>query len=263
MRDARGLTHTLVRHPSGSDICALFSGGNCEGIPEQLQDFNSFFSGTLPAAALASLKSTDDAIDITYTMLSGTLPTELGTLTNLKHLFLSGNRISGTIPSELGRVSWDDLFLDSNYLSGTVPSSLFAIENVVCALTADQCRHRDSDPEHCGLNTNRLCATRSGGAPCGNCGRDVEFSACPWTPSIFQRGTPLQVSSSALALAAILLGAMVLLCAMRRMRLAQYLRLALFERYVNRSDVCSKQQGIQPQATSSGDTSYDHVDLLT
>ena len=57
--------------------------------------------------------------------LSGEIPPELGNLTNLKGLDLSGNQLSGEIPPELvnlASLTW--LYLDGNQLSGCVPSSL-------------------------------------------------------------------------------------------------------------------------------------------
>jgi hypothetical protein len=44
-------------------------------------------------------------MDLTNGGFSGTLPTELGLMTNLKFLFLSKNAIHGTVPSELGNLN--------------------------------------------------------------------------------------------------------------------------------------------------------------
>ena len=38
-------------------------------------------------------------------VMGGSLPSELGTITNLRHLFLRENLLSGSIPSEFGRLS--------------------------------------------------------------------------------------------------------------------------------------------------------------
>ncbi len=57
--------------------------------------------------------------------LSGEIPAELGSLSNLRELRLGSNDLSGEIPAELGSLSnltW--LILSGNQLSGCVPSSL-------------------------------------------------------------------------------------------------------------------------------------------
>ena len=58
--------------------------------------------------------------------LSGTIPPELGTLTNLRYLLLNeNNQLSGTIPAELGSLTnLKQLILRVNQLSGTIPPEL-------------------------------------------------------------------------------------------------------------------------------------------
>ena len=57
--------------------------------------------------------------------LSGEIPAELGSLSNLIGLSLSANALSGEIPAELGSLSNLELLsLGGNSLSGCVPSSL-------------------------------------------------------------------------------------------------------------------------------------------
>ena len=62
---------------------------------------------------------------LNYNGLTGPIPVELGSLSNLERLGLGSNQLTGTIPPELGRLSgleW--LYLDDNLLTGTIPPEL-------------------------------------------------------------------------------------------------------------------------------------------
>ncbi|KAK3242307.1 hypothetical protein CYMTET_47995 [Cymbomonas tetramitiformis] len=45
------------------------------------------------------------SLDMGDNSLTGTLPTELGNLTDLTHLSFADNRLTGTVPTELGRLT--------------------------------------------------------------------------------------------------------------------------------------------------------------
>ena len=64
-------------------------------------------------------------LDLKYNGFSGTVPTSMGTFTDLYWLGLGGNNLNGTIPTSLGLLSnleWLGLHL--NRLTGTIPTSL-------------------------------------------------------------------------------------------------------------------------------------------
>lgn len=63
--------------------------------------------------------------------LSGTIPPELGNLTELKRLDLRGNQLSGSIPPELGTLTGlTELILWGNQLSGNIPPELGSLSNL-------------------------------------------------------------------------------------------------------------------------------------
>ncbi len=64
-------------------------------------------------------------VEVTNRSLSGSLPPELGKLTELRRLVVFGNNFSGSIPPELGKLTkltW--LGLADNDLSGAIPPQL-------------------------------------------------------------------------------------------------------------------------------------------
>ena len=63
--------------------------------------------------------------------LSGQIPPELGSLSNLRGLWLNGNQLSGSIPTELGSLSnLENLYLNGNQLSGSIPPELGSLSNL-------------------------------------------------------------------------------------------------------------------------------------
>jgi len=64
--------------------------------------------------------------------LSGSLPPEIGNLTFLKRIYLSGNpNLGGSIPATIGQLSnLEELEIIYSSLSGTLPDSLFSLNNL-------------------------------------------------------------------------------------------------------------------------------------
>ena len=70
-------------------------------------------------------------LDLGSNQLSGPIPPELGSLSNLTWLDFGSNQLSGPIPPGLGSLSnLDNLFLDSNQLSGPIPPGLGSLSNL-------------------------------------------------------------------------------------------------------------------------------------
>ena len=87
-------------------------------------EFNEL-GGTIPPE-IGSLSNLRD-LRISYTKVSGSIPVEFGTLSSLSSLNLSNNRLDGTIPATLGQIpTLRSLILHRNSLSGTIPVALFS-----------------------------------------------------------------------------------------------------------------------------------------
>ena len=87
-------------------------------------------SGEIPA----ELGSLSNLINLTLSVndLSGEIPAELDSLSNLEFLLLDGNDLSGEIPAELGSLSnLEFLDLSFNDLSGEIPAELGSLSNLI------------------------------------------------------------------------------------------------------------------------------------
>ncbi|MCP4699872.1 MAG: hypothetical protein GY862_23920 [Gammaproteobacteria bacterium] len=100
-----------------------------EGSVSELTRHNKFLSGSIPAE-LGNLTNLTKLFLITD-HLSGAIPVELGNLTNLTHLALRYLRLSGNIPAELGNMTnLTSLALDGLDLSGSIPAELGNLSNL-------------------------------------------------------------------------------------------------------------------------------------
>ena len=71
------------------------------------------------------------AIQLPNNNLSGEIPAELGSMSNLTHLYLYQNQLSGEIPAELGSMSnLTHLYLYQNLLSGEIPAELGSMSSL-------------------------------------------------------------------------------------------------------------------------------------
>ena len=69
--------------------------------------------------------ATTDTLKLRYQELTGSIPPEIGCLTNLVYLSLHSNQLTGEIPSEIGQLtSLANLYLYDNQLSGEIPQEV-------------------------------------------------------------------------------------------------------------------------------------------
>jgi hypothetical protein len=146
-----GLTRlALDSNGLGGDLPASMNGTNLPAIVELSLDENGF-TGDIPAgfltmSTLTSLRVDENQLSGTVTGFNSTnfpsltrlelgdnlfasqaLPTEIGTMTGLTVLDLSGNAFTGTIPTEyLNLTALSRLELDNNDLAGAIPAGFNA-----------------------------------------------------------------------------------------------------------------------------------------
>ncbi|KAK9791166.1 hypothetical protein WJX73_003369 [Symbiochloris irregularis] len=82
----------------------------------------SNITGTLPGAIFPALTSLT-GFDVSGNNLTGTIPEEIGSLTQLKELWMPSNKLSGTLPSSLFNISSLRLLnVEDNMIEGSLPS---------------------------------------------------------------------------------------------------------------------------------------------
>jgi len=99
------------------------------GSVQKLYLSSNSLSGSIPAELgnLTNLRF----LYLNNNSLSGSIPVELGNLTNSTYLYLNNNSLSGSIPAELGNlINLTNLRLSSNSLSGSIPSELGNLTNL-------------------------------------------------------------------------------------------------------------------------------------
>ena len=86
-------------------------------------------TGSIPSS-LGSLTNLD-RLQLDGNQLTGSIPSSLGSLTNLTRLDLFTNQLTGSIPSSLGNLTnLETLQLGDNQLTGSIPSSLGSLTNL-------------------------------------------------------------------------------------------------------------------------------------
>ena len=72
-----------------------------------------------------------DSLDLPYNGLTGSIPPEIGNLTNLYSLYLNNNQLTGGIPSEIENLTnLTKVILGGNQLTGSIPSEIGNLTNL-------------------------------------------------------------------------------------------------------------------------------------
>ncbi len=72
-----------------------------------------------------------ETLFLLFNNLSGEIPIEIGNLTNLKRISVTDNQLTGTIPTEVGNmVSLERFFVNDNQLSGEIPIAITTLPNL-------------------------------------------------------------------------------------------------------------------------------------
>ena len=100
-----------------------------DGRVTELSLYSNQLTGEIPAE-LGSLTNLE-VLQLSANQLTGEIPAELGSLTNLLQLYLSDNQLTGEIPAELGSLTnLDWLQLSDNRLTGEIPAELGSLTNL-------------------------------------------------------------------------------------------------------------------------------------
>ncbi|KAF5729186.1 putative Leucine-rich repeat protein kinase family protein [Tripterygium wilfordii] len=114
---------------SAAGMSFLSSLTNCKHLTHLTVEYNSL-DGTLPIS-IGNLSALLQSFDASACNIKGSIPREIGNLTNLIWLDLASNNLTGTIPTSIRTlVEIQRLFLGNNKLRGAIPTELCGLEKV-------------------------------------------------------------------------------------------------------------------------------------
>jgi Leucine-rich repeat (LRR) protein len=111
---------------SSPNMCKFQS---CEVVSLVLESYN--LKGTLPPGFFVPLISLTN-LDVSSSLgLVGSIPAEIGSLSQLRSLSLSINQLTGVIPSEIGSLSQlSSMYLQDNQLTGVIPPEIRSLSHL-------------------------------------------------------------------------------------------------------------------------------------
>ncbi|KAM0848170.1 hypothetical protein ACQ4PT_054561 [Festuca glaucescens] len=156
-----------LNHLEAGDWTFFSSLGNCTQLQQLNVDTNNLW-GVIPANSIANLPKSLNALTLSWNKISGTIPLEIGNLTDLSMLYLDGNLFVGPIPSTLGQLrNLVVLSLSQNNFSGDIPPSIGSLDQLE-ELYLEENRLIGSIPESLGSCQNLLALNLSCNALSGS-----------------------------------------------------------------------------------------------
>jgi len=137
---------------NGTAPCSAYGITCNSGHVEQLYFYSNQLSGSIPAE-IGNLTNLTN-LYLGVNQLSGSIPVEIGNLTNLIYLYLSYNQLSGSIPTVIFNLTnLASLSLGTNQLTGSIPAEIGNLTNLTY-LYLDYNQLSDSIPAEIGNLTN-------------------------------------------------------------------------------------------------------------
>ncbi|XP_022720377.1 probable LRR receptor-like serine/threonine-protein kinase At3g47570 isoform X2 [Durio zibethinus] len=122
-------SNNLITETSTHEWSFLSSLANCRNLRYLAVSFNPL-KGILPTS-ISNLSTSLQYFFASGVNISGSIPREIGNLSNITIFDLSYNELSGSIPATIGRLqNIQGLYLDGNHLQGSIPPSICDLERL-------------------------------------------------------------------------------------------------------------------------------------
>ncbi|GAY67779.1 hypothetical protein CUMW_259180 [Citrus unshiu] len=109
---------------SSPELSFLSSLSNCKSLTH-LSLSNNPLDGILPRTSVGNLSHSLKKFDMSNCNVSGGIPEEITSLTNLTTIYLGGNKLNGSIPITLSKLQkLQGLGLEDNKLEGSIPDDI-------------------------------------------------------------------------------------------------------------------------------------------
>ncbi|KAK2968361.1 hypothetical protein RJ640_029415 [Escallonia rubra] len=121
--------NNFTSEPSSSELSFITSMTNCKRLT-MLDIGNNLITGTLPVS-IGNLSASLYGLYANGCRIRGTIPNEIGNLSNLVTLRLNGNDLSGSIPNTIkGLQQLQRIYVGYNKLRGSIPNDLCQLPNL-------------------------------------------------------------------------------------------------------------------------------------